>query len=117
MGLQALPSILDITDPTSNLAAYEEYLGGAVIGLVPSVLADNRFTWGADAVPALVAGSYGYRSSGSFLKAALYALAGYMAPLPAVGLLAIMSATPEPKRRTGFEGYGRKKSRSRRRRG
>lgn len=28
MGLQALPSILDITDPTSNLAAYEEYLGG-----------------------------------------------------------------------------------------
>ena len=79
-----LPVLYDLTDPSSNLAAYD--------GIMPSYLADNRFLWGAELVPAFFAGAYGYRRNGA-LGGLLWALAGYMAPLPVAGVIAYEAGT------------------------
>ncbi len=96
----ALPTTYDLTDPASNLAALLEEANS--FGLLPSVLEDNRFLMGAEYVPALFAGAYGYRRSGDFFKTLLWALAGYMAPLPVAGVIAFEAGTG----RRAFGGLG-----------
>lgn len=103
--LAALPTIYDLTDPSSNLAYYDptsnlaaydaEYgqLGTSFDGMMPAYLADNRFLMGAEYAPALFAGAYGYRRHRSILPTLAWALAGYMAPLPVAGLIAFEAGT------------------------
>jgi hypothetical protein len=103
--LTALPTIYDLTDPSSNLAAYDaEYgqLGQPLDGFMPAALADNRFLMGAEYVPALFAGAYGYRRHRSILPTLAWALAGYMAPLPVAGVIAYEAGTG----RRAFAGLG-----------
>lgn len=90
---EALPTLYDYTDPSSNLSAYDMpsnggCVGDSLAGVVPDILSENRFLWGADVIPTAIAGIYGYRrSGGQLLPTLLWALGGYMAPLPAVGLM------------------------------
>jgi hypothetical protein len=82
---EALPTVYDYTDPSSNLALYDESaLSGAYL---PDFLSENRFLWGADLIPTYLAAYHGYRrSGGGIVSTLLWGLAGYIAPLPAVGL-------------------------------
>jgi len=88
-----LPVAYDFTDPASNLAFLGAYDETILDGIVPDVLKDNRFLWGAEVVPAYFAGLYGYKRHGSVLGGLAWALAGYMAPLPVVALAAYESTT------------------------
>lgn len=84
-----LPVLYDLTDPASNLAAYSEQFDG----VVPDILANNRFLWGTDLALAYFAGMYGYSRHRSILPALGWALAGYMAPMPVAGLVAFEVTT------------------------
>lgn len=87
--LEALPTMYDYTDPYTNLAAYDSggCVGDSLAGIVPDILAENRFLWGADLIPTYLAAYHGYRrSGGGLMSTLLWGLAGYIAPLPAVGL-------------------------------
>jgi hypothetical protein len=85
----SLPTIYDLSTPTSNLAA----LMGLGESIVPAILSENRIMTGADLVPALFAGAHGYRRSHSFLQTILWGIAGYMAPFPVVAVAAFENAT------------------------
>jgi hypothetical protein len=88
----ALPTILDITDPASNLAALDAELAalsGLDASFMPAILSENRFLYGADIVPAMFLAAYGFRRSrGSIAATLLWGLAGYMAPLPVASVVA-----------------------------
>ena len=78
----------------SGLSGLAEALSGdgsELSGLLPDVLENNRLMYGAGVVGALLGGLHGYARSGrspSLVSAALWALAGYMAPLPTAGVVA-----------------------------
>ena len=102
----SLPTIYDLSTPTSNLAA----LMGLGESIVPAILSENRIMTGADLVPALFAGAHGYRRSHSFLQTILWGIAGYMAPFPVVAVAAFENATGNRAFGThlgGLEGHGR----------
>lgn len=105
MTLQALPDYIDITDPVSNLAAYDDFsssnqvvlfddgaLDGNVLRMGP--LEDYRITWGEDLAALVAMGAHGYlRSKGNVWHALMWALAGYMAPLPTAGVAVLQTLT------------------------
>lgn len=82
--------------------------------MVPAVLAENRFTWGAwYALPALTA-AIAYHRGYAPLQTALWGLAAYMAPLPAAGLMAYQLVGEQPMGRSaryGMAGLGRRRYR------
>lgn len=104
MTLQALPNYIDITDPVSNLAAYDDFsasqaalfddgaLDGNILRMGP--LEEYRLMWGEDLAVLLAAGAHGYmRSQGNVWYALLWGLAGYMAPLPTAGVAVLQTLT------------------------
>jgi hypothetical protein len=100
MTLADLPTIYDLTDPSSNLAdalVYNAYDGSYVgegtdcatlSGVMPAYIEKKRFLWGAAYALPLLAGLYGFGRSARFRNALLWAVGGYVAPLPAAGLVA-----------------------------
>lgn len=103
----------ELTDPESNLAAAyfsadRQFLGTGgncdsldreltLSGLdMLDDLALPRFLWGATWAPMLVAGLHGYGRSHSLIGAALWTLAGYIAPLPAVAIAAYEQGVGKP---------------------
>lgn len=55
--------------------------------LVPAFLEDSRMTWGEQWAMPLIAGAIGYQRDGTPLAAALWALAGFLLPLPTAGVV------------------------------
>ena len=89
MSFEVLPTVYDLSTPGSNLALYDEdeYSEGPLSGVLPDYLEQNRFLWGVDLIPLAFGAMYGYRRGrGSLIQAALWGLAGYMAPLPVVSV-------------------------------
>lgn len=80
MALSDLPTLYDLTDPSSNLA------GGGLALDVP------RFTWGESVIPAGVAAILASERYG-LLGGLAAAVAGYIAPLPVVGALLAQQAS------------------------
>lgn len=74
MALSDLPTLYDMSDPASNLA----------FDLTP--LDRYRLTFGEGLIPGAIGARFGYVQYG-WLGAILGAFAGYMAPLPTVGLI------------------------------
>lgn len=108
----ALPTIYDLSTPTSNLAEFM----GLDETFMPSILADNRLMFGADIVPALFAGAHGYKRSHNLWQTLLWGLAGYMAPFPVVAVAAFESATGKTalqRSLNGLEGHGSSSRRKR----
>lgn len=97
MTLSAMPTSYDLSTPESNLAG-EEMLytayDGTPIGVgrpFPNERALNGMSGpfsAADAFVAVLTGLHGFRSGGA-LVAAVWAFAGYLAPLPVLGVAAM----------------------------
>lgn len=114
MSLGALPSVYDLSTPESNLSGpvsdYVAWDGSPLSGLespsmfdgapsmfdgvMPDFIEQNRVTWGEDLIGPVLGALHGYRrSGGSIIQAALWAVLGYVAPLPAVGASLYESST------------------------
>ena len=110
----ALPTILNMSTPASNLAELgftpKRYFAwdGTPIGvgsdcapismepdlsglMVPDYLEDSRVTWGQELAVALLAGARSYNRRQGPLATILWGLAGYMAPLPTAAAMTYQS--------------------------
>ena len=123
MALSDLPTLYDLTEPASNLAAADMFWPGDqgrwqaanLAGVVPDVIEKNRFLVGQDYVPAYLAGLYGFKRRGRLIDGILLGLVGYMAPLPAAGLIAYDAFVGLPTApQVSLSGYTYSRSRSRR---
>jgi hypothetical protein len=100
MALSDLPTVYDLTDPPSNLA------GGLAFD-VP------RFQWGEGVIPAGVAAILASERWG-MLGGTIAAVAGYLAPLPVVGVLLAQQASRALETQAGLTGYSLRHNRQRR---
>ena len=80
----ALPSIYDLTDPTSNLAADRLIL--------PPFIEDNRIDYAERWALPLAVGTAVWLAGRGLLPTAAWTLGAYMAPMPVAALQALMMA-------------------------
>lgn len=102
----ALPTLYDLTDPSSNLAD--------VLSFDLTPLDKYRFTFGEGLVPGGIGAVFGYENYG-WKGAILGAIVGYMAPLPAVSFILLKAGSDALQVPTALQGYSSRRRYRRRR--
>lgn len=100
MYLSDLPTLYDLSTPSSNLAAAEP--GDLSFDLTP--LDKYRLTFGEGLIPGGIGAAFGYKNFG-MLGGVLGAFIGYMAPLPAVGFILLKAGSDMLAIPTAMEGF------------